>query len=204
MNAIDRKLFVPTEAASEAYADHPLVIGYGATISAPHMHAHCLEFLKDHIKPGATVLDVGSGSGYLAAVIAQMVGPSGRVVGIEHIDKLVAWSIENTANSAVSNMLVTSHNPDGHLLLIEGDGREGYPPHAPYDAIHVGAAAPQTPNALLEQLKPGGRLVIPVGTHSQDLMIYDKKSDGNIESRSAMGVRYVPLTSVDYQIQNAR
>uniref|UniRef100_UPI00398E5B4A l-isoaspartyl protein carboxyl methyltransferase, like isoform X2 n=1 Tax=Pristiophorus japonicus TaxID=55135 RepID=UPI00398E5B4A len=166
------------------FMDAPQSIGYRATISAPHMHAHALECLKDHLYPGAQALDVGSGSGYLTACMARMVGPTGKVVGIDHIAELVAESIDNVQSD--DPRLLSS----GRLSLIVGDGRLGFPDGAPYDAIHVGAAAETVPQALLQQLKPGGRLVVPVGASggSQSLEQYDRSEDGNITRTRLMGV----------------
>uniref|UniRef100_A0AAQ5YRX6 Protein-L-isoaspartate O-methyltransferase n=1 Tax=Amphiprion ocellaris TaxID=80972 RepID=A0AAQ5YRX6_AMPOC len=124
------------------YADSPQSIGYRATISAPHMHAHALELLSDKLIEGASALDVGSGSGYLTACFARMTGPSGRVVGIEHIDELVQMSIKNV--QADDAELLSS----GRIRLVVGDGRLGFPDGAPYDAIHVGAAAATVPKAV--------------------------------------------------------
>ncbi|KAL5220330.1 hypothetical protein ABZP36_025043 [Zizania latifolia] len=195
MEAIDRGLFVPPAACASPYLDRPMPIGYNATISAPHMHAACLELLLKHLQPGMRALDVGSGTGYLTACIALMVGPEGRVVGVEHIPELVASSIENIKKSAAAPQL-----SDGSLSIHIADGREGWPELAPYDAIHVGAAAPQIPQALIEQLKPGGRMVIPVGTALQELKVVDKKLDGSVSIRDDTSVRYVPLTSKDAQL----
>ncbi|XP_010695993.1 protein-L-isoaspartate O-methyltransferase isoform X2 [Beta vulgaris subsp. vulgaris] len=194
METIDRGLFVP--AGTPAYVDSPMPIGHNATISAPHMHAMCLELLKDKLQPGMHALDVGSGTGYLTACFAMMVGPKGRAVGIEHIPELVTWSIENIKKSEAAPLL-----EEGSLSVHVGDGRLGYPEAAPYDAIHVGAAAPEIPKALVEQLKPGGRLVIPVGTFFQDLQVIDKEQDGSLSTRTETSVRYVPLTSREEQLR---
>ncbi|KAK9734015.1 hypothetical protein RND81_04G108600 [Saponaria officinalis] len=194
METIDRGLFVPEGTA--AYVDSPMPIGHNATISAPHMHAMCLDLLKENLQPGMHALDVGSGTGYLTACFALMVGAQGRVVGIEHIPELAAWSIENIKKSAAAPFLESSS-----LSIHVGDGRQGWPEAAPYDAIHVGAAAPEIPKALIEQLKPGGRLVIPVGTFFQDLQVIDKKEDGSLSIRTETSVRYVPLTSREEQLR---
>ncbi len=175
------------------YVDSPQSIGHGVTISAPHMHAYALELLKDRLQPGMRVLDVGSGSGYLTACFALMVGPGGTVVGIEHVDELVRTSEENVKKS--HEYLLTS----GRLKFVVGDGRKGYAPEGPYDAIHVGAAAPTLPPALVDQLAPGGRLIIPVGKHSQSLEQIDKAKDGTVSREKLMGVRYVPLTDREKQ-----
>lgn len=195
METIDRALFVPK--GFTPYIDSPMPIGYNATISAPHMHGTCLELLKDHLQPGMHALDIGSGSGYLTACFAMMVGPEGRAVGIEHIPELVAACTENVERSAAAPLL-----KDGSLSFHVSDGRLGWPDVAPYDAIHVGAAAPEIPQPLLEQLKPGGRMVIPVGTHSQDLQVIDKNADGSTSVQNDASVRYVPLTSRSAQLQD--
>ncbi|NWS06109.1 PIMT methyltransferase, partial [Motacilla alba] len=177
------------------YMDSPQSIGYKATISAPHMHAHALELLKDQLVEGAKALDVGSGSGYLTACFARMTGPTGKAVGVEHIKELVHESIRNVQEDDPA--LLSS----GRVKLVVGDGRQGYPEEAPYDAIHVGAAAATVPKELLKELKPGGRLIVPVGPEgaNQVLMQYDKTSDGHIVETQLMGVIYVPLTDKEKQ-----
>eukprot|EP00117_Sycon_ciliatum_P018314 scpid72333/ scgid16974/ Protein-L-isoaspartate(D-aspartate) O-methyltransferase; L-isoaspartyl protein carboxyl methyltransferase; Protein L-isoaspartyl/D-aspartyl methyltransferase; Protein-beta-aspartate methyltransferase len=194
MRAIDRGNYV---SKTRAYQDAPQTIGYHVTISAPHMHAYALHILEDHLKPGMTALDVGSGSGYLASCMAQMVGPTGRVVGIDHVKELVDMSVTNVKKGEERQYL-----EDGRMKLVVGDGRQGFADAAPFDAIHVGAAAAEVPKALLEQLKEGGRLVIPVGPEhgDQSLDQADKLAGGEIKWERLMGVRYVPLTSLDHQL----
>ncbi|VDN06121.1 unnamed protein product [Thelazia callipaeda] len=194
MLQIDRGDFTSTT----PYGDHPVSIGYGATISAPHMHASALELLKDHLKEGNRALDVGSGSGYLTACMAIMVGKEGKVVGIEHIQGLLTDSKKNIMKNH-ENLLST-----GRIILVKGDGRQGYKDEAPYDAIHVGAAASEVPTQLIEQLAKGGRMVIPVGLqHStQRFMQIDKDENGVVTQKDLMGVVYVPLTDEQSQLRN--
>ncbi|KAL8128497.1 hypothetical protein V2J09_017652 [Rumex salicifolius] len=194
MESIDRAVFVPQGAP--AYEDSPLPIGYNVTISAPHMHAMCLELLHSNLQPGMRALDVGSGTGYLTACFAVMVGPEGRAVGVEHVPQLVVSSISNIEKSAAAPLL-----KGGSLSVHHGDGRLGWAEAGPYDAIHVGAAAADIPQALIEQLKPGGRMVIPVGKRSQELKIIDKNPDGSVSVRDETSVRYVPLTDWEDQIR---
>lgn len=127
-----------------------------------------------------------------------MVRPGGKAVGVDHIQELVDKSITNI-NKSHRNLF-----DEGSLEIHKGDGRQGYVAEAPYDAIHVGAAAPDTPHELIRQLKVGGRLVSPVGgSYGQEMITYDKKADGSYEERRHMGVMYVPLTDESKQYASA-
>eukprot|EP01083_Nonionella_stella_P001412 4061_1 len=192
---VDRADFAP----NNAYSDSPQYIGHGATISAPHMHAHALNDLFDQLRPGSNALDVGSGSGYLSVAMAYMVGDKGKVIGIDHISELVALAKSN----------ISKHH--GHLLknkaieIICGDGRAGYPKEAPFDAIHVGAAASvQVANELCKQLKEGGKMVIPVQMQGGDQIFreYVKDKNGKISYENKVQVMYIPLT--DEKSQRSR
>ncbi|KAJ7701851.1 Pcmt1-prov protein [Mycena rosella] len=204
MTAVDRAHFVPDKSA--AYVDSPQSIGHGATISAPHMHALAVDYLLPFLRPGAKVLDIGSGSGYLCAVLHNLVSSyaqedptkvavAGKVIGIDHIPELVDWSLQNLKKDDRTRRAVENKQIEIHV----GDGRLGYPSDGPYDAIHVGAASPTIPKALVEQLARPGRMFIPVGTVSQHIMQVDKDAEGNVSETQIMAVRYVPLTDKDKQ-----
>eukprot|EP00614_Pseudopedinella_elastica_P019734 CAMPEP_0172654556 /NCGR_PEP_ID=MMETSP1068-20121228/244396_1 /TAXON_ID=35684 /ORGANISM="Pseudopedinella elastica, Strain CCMP716" /LENGTH=226 /DNA_ID=CAMNT_0013469009 /DNA_START=441 /DNA_END=1121 /DNA_ORIENTATION=- len=207
---------------STAYEDAPQLIGFGQTISAPHVHALALKLLEPNLFDGdspRSVLDVGSGSGYLAACFAECLegaGNGGRVVGIDNSRGLVEWSLTNVHRDGKGASLkdaaeVTcqptspierssdASDPEQkspvEIVLALGDGYKGYPLSAPYDAIHVGAAMEEVPEALLQQLKPGGSFVGPVGPRFHQEFLHIKKNlDGSLTSREVTSVRYVPLT----------
>ena len=174
-----------------AYADAPVPIGPRATISAPHMHGRCLELLAPPLlaKARSKVLDVGSGSGYLTAAFA-LLGPGIEAFGVDRDAGLVALSVKNVAKD--TNL----QNELGDRIKFERrDGWTGLPDYGPYDAIHVGAAAETIPDALLDQLANGGRMIIPVGgvNAAQSLVQVDRDVEGKLSSKTLFGVRYVEL-----------
>jgi len=177
MRRVPRHLFVPEREQKNAYADYPLSIGWGQTISAPHMVAIMCELLD--IRDGMTVLEIGAGSGYHAAVMAELAG-SGHVYAVEVIEGLALFARENLKKAGINNVTV----------LVE-DGSLGLPGHAPYDRISVACAAPDIPETLTEQLKPGGKLVIPVGRAFQELYLITKINGLKKEAKG--GVVFVPL-----------
>jgi len=181
------------------YEDSPQPLGYGATISAPHMHAEMLERLEPFLKPGNRALDVGSGSGYLSACMAVLVSEGyakGKVVGIEHISELSDMSIKNVEKDHPEFLR------DNVIEFRVGDGRQGWAQEGPYDAIHVGAASPSIPRDLIDQLKKSGRMLIPVGppTGDQHLVQVDKDANNRVTQEVVTGVRFVPLTSKEKQL----
>ncbi len=182
---IPREEFVPEHLRSYAYVDTPLPIGYGQTISAPHMVAIMTEELE--AQPGDVVLEIGTGSGYQAAILAYIVSKGhGHVYTIEIVKELTKRAINNFAK-AVPELL-------DYTTFVIGDGSKGLEIFAPYDKIIVTAAAPNIPEPLIKQLKPGGRLVIPVGNRwSQVLLIVDKRRDGAIRIRESVPCVFVPL-----------
>ena len=178
MNEIPREEFVPPESRVEAYIDGPIPIGHGQTISQPYMTALMAEVL--HLTGSETVLEVGAGCGYAAAVLGKL---AARVVAIELIPALAQLARENLRRTG----------RDGNITVVEGDGWFGYPPLAPYRAISVAAAAPEVPLALLEQLDDPGRLVIPVDiSEDQELRVLRKRG-GRIDYEVATFCRFVPL-----------
>jgi protein-L-isoaspartate(D-aspartate) O-methyltransferase len=178
MGGIPREEFVPAESRVVAYADGPTHVGYGQTISQPYMTALMAELLC--LTGSETVLEIGAGCGYAAAVLGQL---AARVVSLELIPALAQQARENLRRTG----------RDGNITVVEGDGWFGYPALAPYPAISVAAAAPEIPAALLEQLADPGRLVIPVNAGDDQELRSLWKRAGHIDYRVATLCRFVPL-----------
>ena len=179
LGKVERHRLVPLESQSAAYVNRPLSIGSGQTISQPYIVALSTDLLNP--RPHDVVLEVGTGSGFQAAVLAEVVE---HVYSIELIESLGRSAAERLAGMGYRNIEVRI-----------GDGYAGWPEKAPFDAIVVTAAAPRIPAALVAQLKPGGRMVIPVGAEGtiQYLKLVTKRTDGSIEERDVIPVRFVPL-----------
>jgi len=179
LSRVERHRFVPASQRDAAYGNHPLPIGAGQTISQPYIVALSTDLVAP--RPGHTVLEVGTGSGYQAAVLAEIVA---QVYTIELIADLGRTAAARLAAAGYANVEVRI-----------GDGYAGWPEKAPFDGIVVTAAAPQVPQALVDQLKPGGRLVIPVGaSHAvQELRVLTRRADGGVDERRVLPVRFVPL-----------
>ena len=176
MLKVDRHLFVPEEQRPFAYEDYPLPIGYGQTISQPYIVAYMTEQLN--LDKLDKVLEIGTGSGYQAAVLAEL---ADAVYTIEILDELCSSSEKLLNKLKYKNVSVKC-----------GDGYQGWEEHAPYDAIIVTAAPPQIPRILVEQLKEGGRMIVPIGSFDQELVLITKTSSG-IQKKSLIPVRFVPM-----------
>lgn len=179
MKTVPRHQFVPPAQVGSAYRDQPLPIGYGQTISQPYIVAYMTEILN--LKGDERVLEIGTGSGYQAAVLAEC---TAGVYSVEIIPELHQSAGERLARLGYEG-----------IDLKEGDGYFGWEEHAPYDAIIVTCAAGHIPPPLIQQLKPGGRMIIPVGSvwSVQSLVLAEKEASGRIKTRNLMAVRFVPL-----------
>lgn len=177
MREVPRHLFVPEALRRSAYEDHPLPIGHGQTISQPYIVAAMTEMLDP--KPADRVLEIGTGSGYQAAVLAKLVK---HVYTMEIVEPLGRQAQERLAALGYRNVSVRI-----------GDGYLGWPEEAPFDRILLTAAPPDVPPKLIEQLRPGGRLVAPVGTGWQELVVIDKDARGNVRRRTEFPVMFVPM-----------
>ena len=180
MAAVPREKFVPESGRHLAFANGPLPIGHGQTISQPYIVALMTDLLAP--RPQDSILEIGTGSGYQAAVLAELVR---QVYSVEIIAALATAAGQRLARLGYANVSVR-----------HGDGYHGWPEHAPYDGIVVTAAAPRVPPPLVEQLKPGARLVIPVGMPGgvQELRVVGKDADGAVATRDILLVSFVPLT----------
>lgn len=178
MQAVERHLFVPSEYREQAYSDRPLPIGYGQTISQPYIVAYMTERIRP--RKEFKVLEIGTGSGYQAAILAGIVD---QVFTVEIVPELASASAERLKKLGYGNVQVK-----------QADGFYGWKEHAPYDAIVVTASADFVPPPLIEQLKPGGIMIIPVGSPFQVQMLKEiEKKNGRVLSRNLLPVRFVPF-----------
>jgi len=179
MRAVPRHEFVPAAIREDAYGDSPLPIGHGQTISQPYIVALMTELARP--TPSDRALEVGTGSGYQAAVLSRLVA---RVFSVELVDPLAQSAASTLRRLGYANVTVRS-----------GDGYLGWPDEAPFDIILVTAAPEEVPPALVAQLKPGGRLIVPVGRvwDVQDLQLIEKDATGKVSTRSVIPVRFVPM-----------
>jgi len=178
MRMVPRHEFLPLRLRSEAYADYPLPIGHGQTISQPYVVAFMTQAIRP--QPGEKILEIGSGSGYQAAVLAEM---GADVYTIEIVKPLAEMSRQTLQRLGYKN---------AHVLL--GDGYRGWPEHAPFDAIIVTCAPDKIPAPLVEQLRDGGRMIIPVGSGMNQELVLLRKTGDKIEQQSVLPVRFVPMT----------
>jgi protein-L-isoaspartate(D-aspartate) O-methyltransferase len=177
MGNVPRHEFLPESQRPLAYTDQPLPISQGQTISQPYIVALMTEVLE--LKPGESVLEIGTGSGYQAAVLAEI---TDRVYSIEILEPLAVRARETLQRLGYRNV---------HVRL--GDGYRGWPEYAPFDAIVVTAAPDHIPQPLVDQLKVGGRMVIPIGSYYQELILLRKGADGNLTRQGVIPVRFVPM-----------
>lgn len=180
MAKVPRHEFVPASQVANAYANRPLPIGLGQTISQPYIVALMTDLME--VKPGDRVLEIGTGSGYQAAVLAAL---AGTVYTIEIVEPLAREAGERLSRLGYRNVVTRI-----------GDGYQGWPGEAPFDSIMVTAAPREVPQPLIDQLKPGGRLVVPVGGQiaGQSLLLIEKQANGTVTRRNVLAVRFVPLT----------
>ena len=175
--AVDRNDFVPEEYAEEAYEDYPVPIGYGQTISQPYTVAFMLELLQP--ASGDKILDVGSGSGWTTVLLAQIVGPSGHVIGVEVKPELVEYGGQNLAKYDFA-----------HATIRSASSKIGAPDEAPFDCILVSAAGTEVPHELVAQLKTGGTMVVPV---ESAILKIRKDRNGKTHTETYEGFAFVPL-----------
>jgi len=176
---VPREAFIPDSLKNYAYVDTPLDIGQGQTISAPHMVAIMCESLD--IKDDQKILEVGTGSGYHAAIVAQLVGQTGHVYTIERFESLAKKATENLKQIGITNVIVEV-----------GDGSCGLPFHQPYDRVYVTCAAPKIPQPLVDQLQDSGKLLVPIGDKYCELILLEKEK-GKTAVHRLGGCVFVPL-----------
>lgn len=179
IRAVPRHEFVPEGSRDAAYEDTPLPIGEGQTISAPHMVAIMADLLN--LRQGDTVLEIGTGCGYHAAVTAELVGPEN------------VYSVEFHESLAETTRCRLDRLGYGDISIRAGDGSAGWPEHAPYDRAYLTCAAPDFPEDVVEQVRPGGLVLAPLGTRRQTLVRARRRADGSLDREEHGGVRFVEM-----------
>lgn len=188
---INRADFMLPEDQDEAEGNYPLSIGHGQTISQPFTVAFMLELLQP--QPGDKVLDIGSGSGWTTALLAEIVGPKGQVFAIERIPELKEFGENNFKNHVLALNRASAASSGSRVQFLCSDGWQGLPSQSPFDRILVSAAAREIPQKLLDQLAVGGRLVIPVGKFEQAITVVDRASEKEYKEKRYPGFVFVPL-----------
>jgi protein-L-isoaspartate(D-aspartate) O-methyltransferase len=179
LRTVPRHEFVPEDRRRDAYADRPLPIGDGQTISAPHMVGIMVETLD--VAPGDRVLEIGTGCGYHAAVTAEVVGPE-NVYSVEYSGTLAERARETLDRLGYDE-----------IAIRVGDGHDGWSEHAPYDGAYLTCATPEFPDPVVEQVRTGGRILGPIGTNRQTLVLGRKRGDGSLDREDHGGVRFVQM-----------
>jgi protein-L-isoaspartate(D-aspartate) O-methyltransferase len=204
MSSIDRSDFVPsTLSVHSTYMDGAQSIGWNTTVSAPHMHMITLNFMSKFVDKYTGVkinaIDIGTGSGFMALAMSKLFGPDATIYALDHIQEIVDFSKDNI------NKRHKKYVEDGRIKFVLGDGRQGLQEHAPYQFIHVGAGCTEIPEALFDQLAPGGLIWIPVGPKNgtKKICMVTKDPEGKVKKTELMAVSYADMVSVEEQLSHS-
>jgi len=187
MLRINRRNFVLTD--EDAFIDNAKLIGWATTISQPSMQALTLQILSEFLMPAKKALDIGTGSGYITACMAEIMGPKGIVYSVDHFPEILQY-----AGNAIkkNNQYLLDY-----IRFVEADGREGLAKYAPYDVIHLGGAVEEMPKDIINQLVEGGLIFAPIGGDKQRIFIWEKEKGGNLKMEGMIEVQYGPLMSIE-------
>ena len=190
MTRVNRRNFVLSD--TEAFIDSSRLIGWATTISQPSMQAATLDILTQFILPSKKALDIGTGSGYMTACIAEMMGPKGMVYSVDHFSEILIYA-KNSINKGNTYLL-------DHIVFVEADGAK----YASYDVIHIGGAVEDMPKEIINQLVEGGLIFAPVGKESQRIFIWEKEKDGHLKMEGKLEVQYGPLMSKEEHLERIK